>query len=180
MNVAAFRQALLAWFDRQARDLPWRRDPTPYHTWVSEIMLQQTQAITVAPYYERFLARFPTLQALAEAPLDDVLKAWEGLGYYRRARHLQQAAQIVIEQHGGRLPASEEALRALPGIGRYTAGAILSIAFGQRAPVLDGNVKRVLSRLADIEESIDEPAVETRTLVPGHDTGGRRASRRVQ
>ena len=160
MNMPAFRQALLAWFDRQARDLPWRRNPTPYHTWVSEIMLQQTQAITVAPYYERFLARFPTIQALADAPLDDVLKAWEGLGYYRRARHLHQAAQIVIEQHEGRLPASEVALRALPGIGRYTAGAILSIAFGQRTPVLDGNVKRVLSRLADIEESIDEPAVE--------------------
>ncbi len=160
--IEDFRAALLAWFDVHARPLPWRDDVSPYHTWVSEIMLQQTQAATVIPYYRRFIARFPTVQALARAPIDDVLKLWEGLGYYRRAHHLHQAAHIIVERHGGQLPRDEDALLALPGVGRYTAGAIRSIAFGQPAPVLDGNVRRVLARLDDVTESIDLRETEKR------------------
>ncbi len=160
MNVQAFRNALTDWFARHARDLPWRHEPTPYHTWVSEIMLQQTQAATVIPYYLHFIARFPSIQALAAAPLDDVLKAWEGMGYYRRAHNLHRAAHIIVQKHGGELPSEEKALLALPGIGRYTAGAIRSIAFGIPAPILDGNIKRVLARLDDLETSIDDPATQ--------------------
>jgi len=138
---------LLAWAYAHRRDLPWRGERDPYRVWVSEVMLQQTRVETVIPYYRRFLARFPTLRSLAEAELDDVLKAWEGLGYYARARNLHRAARRVMEHHGGQLPAEREALLALPGIGAYTVGAILSLAFGQDAAVLDGNVRRVLSRL---------------------------------
>jgi len=144
---------LLAWSCTHCRDLPWRGEHNPYHVWVSEVMLQQTQVETVIPYYHRFLARFPTLRSLAEAGLDEVLKVWEGLGYYARARHLHQAAQQVMERHNGQLPAEREALLALPGIGPYTAGAILSLAFGQDAAVLDGNVRRVLSRLFAVDDS---------------------------
>ncbi len=154
-SIDVFRTALLAWYDAHARDLPWRGDNTPYHTWVSEIMLQQTQAATVIPYYLRFIERFPTVQTLADAPIDEVLKLWEGLGYYRRAHNLHQAARIIVAQHDGQLPRDEKALLALPGVGRYTAGAIRSIAFGAPAPVLDGNVKRILARLDDISASID-------------------------
>ncbi len=154
-KIADFRAALLSWYDGHARELPWRGAISPYHIWVSEIMLQQTQAATVIPYYLGFIQRFPTVQALARAPLDDVLKAWEGLGYYRRARNLHEAARIIVEQHGGEIPRDEKALLALPGIGRYTAGAIRSIAFGESAPLLDGNVRRILARLDDIEASID-------------------------
>ena len=161
-DIACFRAALLAWYDAHARDLPWRGDISPYHTWVSEIMLQQTQAATVIPYFLRFIERFPTVQALADASLDDVLKSWEGLGYYRRAHNLHKTARIIVEQHDGKLPRDEKALLALPGIGRYTAGAIRSIAFGDSAPVLDGNVKRILARLDDIETSIDERETEKR------------------
>lgn len=138
---------LLAWFRRTARDLPWRRTRDPYRIWISEIMLQQTQVKTVIPYYEKFVKRFPTLKALANAPLEAVLELWSGLGYYRRARHLHAAAKIVQDRHGGVFPRTFQDVLALPGLGRYSAGAILSIALGADLPVVDGNVMRVLSRL---------------------------------
>jgi A/G-specific adenine glycosylase len=151
---------LLAWFDAHGRhDFPWQRERTPYSVWVSEIMLQQTQAGTVIPFYERFMRRFPTLAALAAAPLDDVLAHWSGLGYYARARNLWNATRIVVEQHGGKLPTEFDALHALPGIGRSTAGAILAQAHGQRWPILDGNVKRVLARYHAVAGWPGEPAV---------------------
>ena len=159
---AILRRSLLDWFAAHARDLPWRRQPAPYPTWVSETMLQQTQVATVLEYYPGFVARFPTVEALAAATVDDVLKAWEGMGYYRRAHNLHRAAQIIVSDHGGMIPDDEASLLALPGIGRYTAGAIRSIAFGQAAPILDGNVKRVLARLDDIDANIDSPAIEER------------------
>jgi A/G-specific adenine glycosylase len=143
---------LLAWSRAHRRDLPWRDERDPYRIWVSEVMLQQTQVETVIPYYHRFLARFPTLRSLAEADLDEVLKAWEGLGYYARARNLHRAARRVMEDHAGQLPADGDALLALPGIGPYTVGAILSLGFGQDAAVLDGNVRRVLSRIFAIDD----------------------------
>ena len=145
---------LLAWFDRHGRhDLPWQRDATPYRVWVSEVMLQQTQVETVIPYFARFLARFPEVAALAAASQDQVLALWAGLGYYARGRNLHRAAQVIVERHGGALPDSLEELIALPGIGRSTAGAILSLGFGKRAPILDGNVKRVLSRVFAVREA---------------------------
>jgi len=145
--MSALASRLLAWFDAHGRhDFPWQRDRTPYSVWVSEILLQQTQAATVIPFYERFMQRFPTVAALAAAPLDDVLAHWAGLGYYARARNLWRAARIVMEEHGGEVPTTFDALHALPGIGRSTAGAILAQAHGQRWPILDGNVKRVLAR----------------------------------
>jgi len=144
---ATFAQAVLAWFDRYGRKhLPWQQGPSPYGVWVSEIMLQQTQVATVIPYYERFMQRFPDLLALADAPLDDVLHHWSGLGYYARARNLHQAAQMIRNRYGGLFPQTLEQVQSLPGIGRSTAGAILSLALGQRHAILDGNVKRVLSR----------------------------------
>jgi A/G-specific adenine glycosylase len=142
---------LLAWYREHKRDLPWRIDRDPYRVWISEAMLQQTRVETVIDYYRRFMARFPTLAALAEAPIDDVLAAWSGLGYYRRARTLQAAARAIVAQHGGEFPRDREALLALPGIGRYTAGAIASIAFEGREPVVDGNVARVFCRLFAID-----------------------------
>lgn len=160
--TAPFADALLTWFDRAAAPLPWRASADPYRVWLSEIMLQQTQVETVIGYYERFLARFPTLQALAAAPLDDVLKLWEGLGYYSRARNLHRCAQQVVAQRGGLFPSDAESLQTLPGIGRYTAGAIASIAFGQRAAVLDGNVIRVFARLTDLPDDVRQPATLTR------------------
>ena len=132
------RSALLSWFDRHRRDLPWRRTRDPYGIWVSEVMLQQTQVSRVEGYWTRFLQKFPTVRALAEAPLDDVLAAWSGLGYYSRARNLHRAAQQIAAEHGGRLPRTGEQLLALSGFGRYTAGAVASIAFGEPAPVVDG------------------------------------------
>ncbi len=159
-DLPALRWALRRWFARHARSFPWRQTDDPYAIWVSETMLQQTQTATVVPYYERFMRRFPTVQALAAAPLDDVLKHWEGLGYYRRARNLHEAARQVVARHGGELPADEASLLALPGVGRYTAGAIRSLAFGQPAPVLDGNVRRLISRLDDLSANIDEAATE--------------------
>jgi len=159
--VNDFARRLLAWFDRCGRhDLPWQRDRRPYAVWVSEIMLQQTQVATVIPYFERFVARFPDVEALAEASLDDVLALWSGLGYYARARNLHRAAQLVVERYGGDLPDSLDELMALPGIGRSTAGAILAQAHGVRAPILDGNVKRVLARHAGIEGWPGEREVE--------------------
>ncbi|HEX7118882.1 MAG TPA: A/G-specific adenine glycosylase [Longimicrobiales bacterium] len=146
------RRRLLDFYDARARDLPWRRDADPYRVWVSEIMLQQTRVETAVPYYERWLERFPTVDALAEAPIDDVLHAWAGLGYYSRARNLHRAAQVVRERHRGTLPDDPDALRDLPGIGDYTAGAIASIAFGRPEPAVDGNVRRVLSRLYDLPD----------------------------
>lgn len=140
---------LLAWYDAHKRNLPWRRDTDPYRVWVSEIMLQQTRVEAVVPYYERWLQRFPDVQALADAPQDDVLKAWEGLGYYSRARNLQRGAQVVRERYSGQLPNSVSALRELPGIGAYTAGAVASIAFNRVEPAVDGNVRRVFCRLLD-------------------------------
>lgn len=150
-DYAAITTALLAWYQAHRRDLPWRRTTDPYHIWVSEIMLQQTQVSTVIPYYERFLARFPTVAALAEASLDEVLALWQGLGYYARARSLHKAARIVRDKCGGALPANLAELLSLPGIGRYTAGAVLSIAYGQDVPAIDGNVVRVLCRLFDYD-----------------------------
>jgi len=138
---------LLRWFDKNARDLPWRRTRDPYAIWIAEIMLQQTQSETVKPYYRRFLARFPTVRRLARARLDSVLKVWEGLGYYCRARNLHQAAQKIVREFGARLPQTKQELLSLPGVGLYTAGAIASIAFGRDEPLVDGNVTRVLCRL---------------------------------
>jgi len=142
------QRALLQWYRRNARVLPWRRTRDPYRVWVSEVMLQQTQVATARGYYTRFVARFPTVRALARAPLDRVLAAWSGLGYYRRARYLHEAAGIVVREHAGRVPSEPRSFGALPGVGRYTVGAVLSIGFGAPLPVLDGNVARVLSRLA--------------------------------
>ena len=153
-----FSRQLLAWYARHKRALPWRGVKDPYRIWISEIMLQQTQVETVIPYYQRWLARFPDVQALAKAPLDDVLAAWEGLGYYSRARNLHRAAQTVAAEWDGALPSTLADLQSLPGIGRYTAGAIASIAFGVDAPVLDGNVKRVLARVFDIPTNVKSPA----------------------
>lgn len=147
-EIPAVRRALLRWYRRHARDLPWRRSRTPYTVWISEIMLQQTQVATAAPHFERFIARFPDVATLAGADISDVLKAWEGLGYYGRARNLHRAAKAVMQKHSGELPHSVEELRSLPGIGPYTAGAIASIAFGEAEPTLDGNIIRVLCRLA--------------------------------
>ncbi|NIR32193.1 MAG: A/G-specific adenine glycosylase, partial [Gammaproteobacteria bacterium] len=147
-----FAARVLGWFDRHGRkNLPWQQAPTPYRVWVSEIMLQQTQVGTVVPYYQRFMARFPDVQSLARAPLDEVLHVWSGLGYYARARHLHRAAQRVCEEHGGAFPTERAALEQLPGIGRSTAGAILALACDQRHPILDGNVKRVLCRYHGVE-----------------------------
>jgi A/G-specific adenine glycosylase len=138
---------LLPWYDANRRDLPWRRTRDPYAVWVSEMMLQQTQVATVVGYYERWMRRFPTISALARAAEDDVLHAWQGLGYYSRARNLWRGARAVVAEHGGRVPRTASALRGLPGIGPYSAGAIASIAYGERAPLVDGNVIRVLCRV---------------------------------
>ena len=163
MNARAFAPALLDWYDRHGRhDLPWQSPRSPYRVWLSEVMLQQTQVTTVIPYFERFVARFADVQALACAPIDDVLHLWSGLGYYARARNLQRAAIAVCERHGGVFPEDLELLVALPGIGRSTAGAILSLAFGQRQPILDGNVKRVLARWYAIPGFPGQSAVHDR------------------
>ena len=147
-----FAERLLAWFDEHGRkDLPWQHPVDPYRTWVSEIMLQQTQVQTVIPYFERFMERFPEVTALANAAQDEVLQHWSGLGYYARARNLHKAARIVRDEFDGEFPATLEALMALPGVGRSTAGAILSLSMGQRHPILDGNVKRVLARHEAVE-----------------------------
>ena len=145
-----FSGALLDWFAQHARRLPWRDDPTPYRVWVSEMMLQQTRVETVLPYFERWMQRFPTLPSLASASEQEVLQAWEGLGYYSRARSLHRAARQVMDQLGGEIPSDPEQLFHLPGIGRYTAGAIASIAFGRDMPALDGNIRRVLARVFNV------------------------------
>jgi A/G-specific adenine glycosylase len=147
---------LLTWFRQFQRDLPWRRKKDPYRIWISEIMLQQTRVAAVIPYYERFLARFPDVHTLAEAPQEEVLRLWSGLGYYSRARNLQKTAQQIVAQHGGEFPQNEDAVLALSGIGPYTSAAILSIAFGAKHAVLDGNVARVLARLGAIRGHLRE------------------------
>jgi len=161
--IDTFAWRLLAWFDEHGRhDLPWQVDRSPYRVWVSEVMLQQTQVATVIPYFERFMARFPTIAALATAPQDDVLHHWSGLGYYARARNLQRAAQRVVSDFGGDLPTEIHALQSLPGIGRSTAGAILAQALNQRYPILDGNVRRVLTRWAGVDGFPGDSAVAAR------------------
>jgi len=170
---------LLAWYDRHRRHLPWRAPPgtraDPYHVWLSEIMLQQTTVKAVGPYYAKFLARWPDVESLAAAPLDDVLKAWAGLGYYARARNLHACARAVAGLHGGRFPESEDGLRALPGIGGYTAAAIAAIAFDRRAVAIDGNIERVIARLYAIEAELPAAKNEIRaraeTLVPQRRAG---------
>ncbi len=157
---------LLRWFDKHKRDLPWRKTRDPYAVWISEMMLQQTQVATVIPYYERFLKAFPTVHHLARADLSDVLRIWEGLGYYSRARNLHKAARTVVTRFNGTIPDNLKDLLSLPGIGRYTAGAILSIAFNRETPVLDGNVKRVLCRLYAIPE--DPKESQDRRTALGH------------
>jgi A/G-specific adenine glycosylase len=159
---AAIVADLVTWFERVARDLPWRRRRDPYAVWLSEIMLQQTRVETVIPYFERFLQRFPDVEALAGAEIDEVLKMWSGLGYYRRARVLYATAREVTARYGGAFPGEAAALRELPGIGAYTAGAIASLAFDKREPLVDGNVARVFARLFGIEEEIrSAPAVKS-------------------
>ncbi len=157
---ARMRAALLRWYDRNRRDLPWRRSRDPYAIWVSETMLQQTQVATVLPYYRRFMGAFPSVEALDRAPLDAVQSIWSGLGYYRRAMNLKHAAGVLASRHGGRLPDDYDALLKLPGIGRYTAGAIMSIAFQRPYPAVDGNVRRVYARLFGLTDAkeLDETA----------------------
>ena len=160
--LSAFGQRLLPWFYQAARDLPWRHTDDPYAIWVSEIMLQQTRVAAALGYYERVLAALPTVEALAQAPEEQLLKLWEGLGYYNRARNLQRCARRVTEEMDGQLPETYEGLLALPGIGDYTAAAVASAAFGQRCPAVDGNVYRVLTRLTDCPDPIGDTAVKRR------------------
>jgi A/G-specific adenine glycosylase len=151
------QRALLRWYDRHRRDLPWRRTRDPYAIWTAEVMLQQTRVAVAEPYWRAFLERFPTPAALARAPLSAVLRSWAGLGYYRRARALHEAARLVVREHGGRVPDDAAAFARLPGVGRYTTGAVLSIAFDRPLPVLDGNVARVLARLFALRAAVREP-----------------------
>lgn len=160
LDKSGFADALVSWYQENHRDLPWRNTKDPYRIWLSEVMLQQTQVATVIPYYEKFLSLFPTVQDLAEAPQDKVLKAWEGLGYYARGRNLHKAAKQVVTHYQGQFPETLAAVEALPGIGRSTAGAILTFAYGQRHPLLDGNVKRVLSRLYDVDQDPTQTLVQ--------------------
>ena len=157
-KILSFRQKLLAWYDENKRDLPWRRSKNPYHIWVSEIMLQQTRVDTVIPYYERFLDWFSTVESLANAPEERLLKAWEGLGYYSRVRNMQTASQQIMEDFDGEFPSTYEGISSLKGIGPYTAGAISSIAFNLPQPAVDGNVMRVLARLFEVNHDIGNPS----------------------
>ncbi len=146
-HIKQFQHDLIHWFQTEQRDLPWRKDKDPYKIWVSEVMLQQTRVDTVIPYFYHFIEKFPTLDSLAEAEEEEVLKAWEGLGYYSRIRHLHEAVKEVKEKYGGCVPASKEQFSSLKGVGPYTTGAVLSIAYGIPEPAVDGNVMRVLSRI---------------------------------
>jgi len=176
-NLPAIATPLLEWYDKSARSMPWRDDPKPYYIWLSEIMLQQTRVEAVRGYYARFLAALPTVEALAQASEDILLKLWEGLGYYNRVRNLQKAAKVVVTEYDGRLPASYAALLSLPGIGEYTAGAIASIAFGIPVPAVDGNVLRVLSRILGSYSDISSPQVKAAYrrlltgIIPAHRPG---------
>ncbi len=163
-RFAFLQQALLDWFAAHRRPLPWREHYTPYSTWIAEVMMQQTQMERGVAYYRRWMERFPDAAAVAEAPEEDLLKAWEGLGYYRRARNIQAAARVIMTRYKGRFPSSPEALRALPGIGPYTAGAIASTAFNRPVPCVDGNVERVLSRLFDIDSPVKTEPAKSRIL----------------
>ncbi len=162
MTSKSVRRALLRWYDQNRRELPWRATRDPYAIWVSEAMLQQTRVETVIPYYQRFLERFPDVAALASADLDDVLGVWQGLGYYSRARNLRAAARVVVGELGGRIPDDAASLRRLPGVGRYTAGALASIAFDRPEPVVDANVARLLARLFGIRDQLRRPDVARR------------------
>lgn len=155
----SFQSSLIAWFRKEARDLPWRHTSDPYRIWISEMMLHQTQVTTVIPYYNRFLKQFPTLQSLSLAQEDGVLKLWEGLGYYRRAKHILGAAQILMEKFSGNFPRTREKLLTLPGIGEYSAGALLAIVFHQREAAVDGNVIRVISRIFAIKKPVDDSKI---------------------
>lgn len=176
-RAAAIAQGLLCWYDENKRDLPWRHTGDPYAIWVSETMAQQTRIAFLTAYYERFMARFPTVQSLAEADTTAVLKAWEGLGYYSRARNMQNAARQVMAMFGGRVPRTKKELLTLPGIGEYTAGAILSIAYGIPAPAVDGNVLRVFSRLENSDADINLPPARRQAadfvaaVMPNHRAG---------
>ncbi|MBI4480801.1 MAG: A/G-specific adenine glycosylase [Acidobacteria bacterium] len=161
-DLLSIRWRLLRWYDLHRRDLPWRNTADPYRIWVSEVMLQQTRVQAVVPYYENFLRYFPNVETLAAAPEDDLLACWSGLGYYSRARNLQKAARVILQQHGGKFPRDLEAALALPGIGRYTASAVLSIAYKLPLPVLDGNVARVLSRLYALAADLKSAGGEQR------------------
>ncbi|MGD9023031.1 MAG: A/G-specific adenine glycosylase, partial [Deltaproteobacteria bacterium] len=176
-DLSLITEQLLSWYARHQRDLPWRQTRDPYCIWVSEIMLQQTQVETVIPYYYRFLSRFPTVQLLAAASLDEVLKVWENMGYYARARNLHKAAREVNDRCGGEIPRAWNELVDLPGVGSYTAAAILSMAFGQKAPALDANGRRVLSRVFAIDQPLDRSRTQhqlaelARKLLPDRDPG---------
>ncbi len=162
MNTKSIQKQLTQWYRQEARDLPWRRDPSPYRVWISEIMLQQTRVDTVIPYFERFVAEIPDVAALARVETDKLLKLWQGLGYYGRALRLKEAAQIMVRDFGGEVPSGVKALASLPGIGTYTAGAIASIAFGERVPAVDGNVLRIIARLTADRGDIGEPDTKRR------------------
>lgn len=173
--TSSFSERLLAWYDHHGRkDLPWQQNPSAYHVWLSEVMLQQTQVATVIPYYQRFIERFPDINALADANIDDVLGLWSGLGYYARGRNLHKAAVQMQQHHNAQVPEDFKALLDLPGIGRSTAGAIMALAFHQRYPILDGNVKRVLARFDAINVWPGEKHTEAtmwqraETLLPEH------------
>ena len=159
-GYARFHKSLIAWFNDNRQSLPWRENRTPYRVWVSEIMLQQTQIATVIPYFDRFMRHFPDVQTLAAAPLDDVLKLWEGLGYYSRARNMHRAAKKIVEEFRGEFPSTAKDWMRLPGIGRYTAGAVASLAFGEDAPLLDGNVIRVLTRWHNLDDDITQTSTK--------------------
>lgn len=177
MNAQSFRHKLTYWFKKNARVLPWRVKRTPYATWISEMMLQQTQVKTMLPYFDAWMKAFPSIKALDRAPLEEVLLKWQGLGYYARARNLKKCARVLVEKHSGLLPDDYEKLQELPGIGPYSAGAIASIGFNLKAPIVDGNVLRVLARVYAIEDPIDRPSTRQKilelqsALVPRRDPG---------
>lgn len=158
-EIRSLQEQLLSWFTQHQRDLPWRRTYDPYQVWISEIMLQQTQVKTVLPYFDRWMNALPTIEAVAHAPEDFLLKLWEGLGYYSRARNIQKAARQILEHHGGNFPSHYNDILKLPGIGRYTAGAIASIAFNQEAPIVDGNIIRLIARLLNRKENTKDPQI---------------------
>ncbi|MEJ2108877.1 MAG: A/G-specific adenine glycosylase [Acidobacteriota bacterium] len=167
-NRNSFRKKLILWFEGNRRSLPWRRHPTPYRVWISEIMLQQTQTVTVIPYYNRFLKKFPDIVSLAKSGEEDIVALWSGLGYYSRARNIHKAARKIVRFHDGRFPTDYQTILSLPGIGRYTAGAICSIALNQPYPIVDGNIRRVLTRLRGVRRRLPEKYFWSRmaTLVP--------------
>ncbi len=165
-NLNHIRRSALRWFDKNQRDLPWRRTKDPYAIWVAETMLQQTQVRTVLPYYRRFMRAVSTISSLDRAPMEKILALWSGLGYYRRARQLKKASRTLMEQHGGKIPRDFASLSALPGIGPYTAGAIMSIAFNQRYPALDGNARRVVSRLFGVSSEKELREIARRLVSP--------------